>query len=328
VIALGVAAWRTRPIVSFGVLFHYLAHVVESSVIPIPELAFEHRTYLPNVGLCLLAGWVMLAELPRWSRDRRPVVAAIALILGLLAVTTWQRNQRWRDPVTFWRHNTECEPTKARAWGNLGKHLVLAGRPAEGEQALRESMRLGVAAGEGVEPLDVVNLAMALQALGRDDEALGLVERELERPAEPPAHATLLLNRGNLQFQRGRLVEAEASFREALRLRPRSLPIQANLASTLAETGRFTEAESLYLSVLGANPGDVDVRRNLFQAQVGRLREESQTFRLQDPARAERADRSAIEILEQLVRMDPSDSLTRGNLERFRMDTRRPARKP
>ena len=325
VIALGVAAWRTRPLITFGVLFYYLAHAVESSVIPIPDPAFEHRTYLPNLGLCLLAGWVMLAEIPRWIRGTRPAVAVAMIVLGVLGAATWQRNQRWRDPVSFWRDNTEREPTRARAWGNLGKHLVLSFRPAEGEQALRESMRLQAAAGEeGLEPMDVVNLSMALQALGRGDEALGLVERQLERPSPPASRAMLLLNRGNLQFERGRLVEAEASYREALRLRPRSLPVQANLASALAQSGRFGEAESLYLSVLGANPGDVEVRRNLLQARVGRLRQAAEVFELADSARAERADRSAIEILEQLVRMDPSDSLMRRNLERARMDARRP----
>jgi len=326
VIVLGVAAWRTRPLITFGVLFYYLAHAVESSVIPIPELAFEHRTYLPNAGLCLIGGWVMLGEFPQWIRGTRPAVAVAVIVLGVLGAATWQRNQRWRDPVAFWRENTEREPTKARAWGNLGKHLVLAGRTAEGAEALRESMRLQAAAAgeEGVEPLDVVNLSMALQALGRGDEALARVERQLGRPGEPASRAMLLLNRGNIQFERGRLVEAEASYREALRLRPRSLPIQANLASTLAQTGGFAEAESLYLSVLGANPGDMDVRRNLLQARVGRLREEAKAFRLADPARAERADRSAIEILEQMMRMDPSDSLIRRNLERVRMDARRP----
>ncbi|MGH7729694.1 MAG: tetratricopeptide repeat protein [Candidatus Eiseniibacteriota bacterium] len=320
VIALALVAWRTRPLATFGALFYYLGHAVESSVIPIPELAFEHRAYLPNAGLCLVAGWALLAELPRWSRGTRPAAAATLLVLGVLAVMTWQRNQLWRDPVAFWRDNTERAPTKARGWGNLGKHLVLAGRAGEGEGALRESMRLHAVAGDEVEPLDVVNLAMALQALGRDREALALVEHQLEVPRLGSARAMLLLSKGNILFREGRLVEAEESFGNALRILPHSLPVQINLASTLAQMGRFAEAESLYRSVLAADPDDADVRTNLLQTRVGRLREESKAFRSNDPARAERARRAALATLEELVRRNPADSLMRRNLERARSE--------
>ena len=58
-------AWRRRPVIAFGILFMYLAHAVESGIIPIPELAFEHRTYLPNLGLCLVAAWLLSVEVPR-----------------------------------------------------------------------------------------------------------------------------------------------------------------------------------------------------------------------------------------------------------------------
>jgi tetratricopeptide (TPR) repeat protein len=320
-IALGVAAWRRRPIVTFGVLFYYLAHAVESGVIPIPELAFEHRTYLPNAGLCLIAGWALIAELPR--RGTAPAVAVSLIVVLWLAGATWQRNERWRDPVAFWRDNTLRAPTKARAWGNLGKHLVLAGRADEGAAAIRESMRLRRAAGGADEPLDVVNLAMALAALGRADQGLALIEGRLGRAAEPGPRALLLLQRGNIEFDRGHVAEAEASYREALGLQPHSLPVQANLASALAQTGRFAEAESLFAVVLRANPMDATVRRNWMLARVGRLRQDVEAFEGTDPAQATQANRSTIEILEELVRQNPSDSLMRRNLERVRAGTPR-----
>ena len=120
-IALAIGAWRRRPIVTFGALFYYLAHAVESSVIPIPELAFEHRAYLPNAGLCLIAGWMLLAELPRRCREvfvlrRREQLSyeAIGARLGVSLGTV--KSQMWRAVVLLrrklarvcFRHDFSC----------------------------------------------------------------------------------------------------------------------------------------------------------------------------------------------------------------------------
>src|SRR5206468_5268559 len=97
--------WRRRPLVAFGILFYYLAHAVESSVIPIRDVIFEHRTYLPSLGFCLVAAWVLLVELPRvpgMARLARPLTFAILIAMGVM---TWRRNEEWRDPVALWRSN-------------------------------------------------------------------------------------------------------------------------------------------------------------------------------------------------------------------------------
>src|SRR5258706_293094 len=128
VIVLALVAWRRRPLITFALLFYYLAHAVESSFIPIPELAFEHRAYLPDLGLCLLVGWLLIAEAPRpWGgRMVAGISVAVLLVLGVL---TWQRNEQWRHPVAFWQDNVRLAPAKARAWGNLGKSLLDAIQP-------------------------------------------------------------------------------------------------------------------------------------------------------------------------------------------------------
>ena len=56
VIAVAIRYLRRYPIPAFGILFFYVAQSVESSIIPIRDFAFEHRTYLPNFGLTLAVG--------------------------------------------------------------------------------------------------------------------------------------------------------------------------------------------------------------------------------------------------------------------------------
>ena len=273
VIALALAAWRRRPLVTFALLLYYLAHAVESSLIPIPELAFEHRTYLPNLGLCLLVGWLLVAEAPRWPGSGRVVAAIAGVFLLVMGIVTWQRNQQWRDPVALWQDNVRLAPAKARAWGNLGKSLLEANRPEEAEKALRQSQRMQTA-GFGSAPgsaVDAINLIAALQMLERDDEALTLIAQLQARPLEPPTRALLDLNRGNIHFNRHAFAAAESCYRAALALEPGNLTARANLASTLAQTGRFASAESLFQQVLEVNPDDASSRENLRQLRKIRL---------------------------------------------------------
>src|SRR5262249_22160015 len=53
---LGVAWWlrKRQPIVSFSILWFFVTLAPTSSFFPINDVIFEHRLYLPMVGLCLL----------------------------------------------------------------------------------------------------------------------------------------------------------------------------------------------------------------------------------------------------------------------------------
>ena len=54
-------AWRAREkyrLFTFGVLFYYAGHLLESTVWPL-ELLYEHRNYLPMVGFSIMLGWYM-----------------------------------------------------------------------------------------------------------------------------------------------------------------------------------------------------------------------------------------------------------------------------
>ena len=293
-VSIAALAARPRPLVAFGVLFYYLAHSIESGIIPIPELAFEHRSYLPNLGLCLACGDLLRTGLPR-PIGARHVVPLAALVPLLLGCATWRRNEQWRDPIAFWQDNVRRAPTKARAWGQLGKSLVLAGRPEEGLRALQESLRL------------------------RSHELeVNVARTKLDRPMKAAPRAALYLARGNLQLEQQRFPLAAASYREALRHQPGMLPALANLASALADMGRLAAADSLYAEVLLADPRNAAARENQLQVRAARLVELGDAHRAAHRrAQADSAYRAALDLLQQVARMNPANSLVRANSERI-----------
>lgn len=121
--ALSVSAWvgavlaalfwhKKYPLLAFALLFFLVAHSMESSVLPL-EMVFEHRNYLPSVGLAVLAAvWIVrLADrfegLPQLSMP-----CAILLVLTLLLAV---RTHAWRDEVTLARFNVVNHPESPRA---------------------------------------------------------------------------------------------------------------------------------------------------------------------------------------------------------------------
>ena len=131
---LTIAALQVRrwPLLAYGVFFYYTAHIIESSVVPIEDIIFEHRTYLPNFGLFCIVGWILVTgpqklltwlQSPRGDLAKQITIGLVALLVVTLTTMTWQRNQMWRDPVVFFRSNVEQVPTKVRARAELARVL-------------------------------------------------------------------------------------------------------------------------------------------------------------------------------------------------------------
>jgi hypothetical protein len=109
----GSLVWRKRnPLFAFAVLFYLVAHSMESSLLPL-DMVFEHRNYLPSVGLAVLAAVGIFRLSVRFDGLRLTAVAGglLCALLVLLAV----RTQAWGDELTLARFNVVNHPLSARA---------------------------------------------------------------------------------------------------------------------------------------------------------------------------------------------------------------------
>jgi len=235
---LGIAMYGLRrlPLLAFGIFFYYLAHAVESSIIPIRDVIFEHRTYLPNLGIAVLCAWLLVVQLPRWLHKvtekrliiRTVVFVPVVALLLVLGQSTVLRNQMWRDPIALWQQNVEHSPEKTRGWIILGKHLVQRGQlqqeqgqSAYSQHTLRNAINaLNHAAvitnnPDGsqtksfntVEPL--LNLIVAHKTLGEYDQALDWINNALANDLRPFDRAKFLVNQGNIFAELGKSHEKQ-----------------------------------------------------------------------------------------------------------------------
>jgi Flp pilus assembly protein TadD len=96
-----------------------------------------------------------------------------------------------------------------------------------------------------------------------------------------PAHADAHNNLGVALRDLGRLAEAEASYREALRLRPNYPEAYSNLGSALRDLGRLAEAEASCREALRLRPNYPEAHNNVGAAlgDLGRPAEAEASYR-------------------------------------------------
>jgi len=232
-IVIGAALFfaRKKPVLAFGVLFYYTAHLVESSVIPIPDVAFEHRTYLPNIGLCIVAGWLVSELYARYQNWRSNVVFSTTIVVVILLIITIQRNLLWQDPVAFFEQNTQVEPKSARAWGHLSTAYIDKQNytGAFGSLQKVDKARLNGTTRDKY----LVNLVISLAGMGRATDAIKVGRSVLDTKMiyDPKLRAVMLNSLAVSYGATGYGEQAILSLEEALQLDPNNQDVIRNYAS-------------------------------------------------------------------------------------------------
>jgi tetratricopeptide (TPR) repeat protein len=219
---LVLTAWCAlrQPAWGFVGAWFFLILAPTSSVMPIRDLAFEHRIYLPLaavVVLVVIGGYECLERLltrmslePNWRRTVE--VTAVVVVLAILGYATHRRNEVYASEITMWRDVVQKAPYNPRAYNNLGFAWFLQGRYEEADREYREALRRhpGYTAAE-------INLGILLVRQNQLSEAARHFRRAIQLD---PTNARAHLNLANSLVQQNEAPEAISHLREALRLNP------------------------------------------------------------------------------------------------------------
>lgn len=244
---------------SFGILWFFLTLSVESSFIPLADVIFEHRLYLPSAGFILASSsgvhlaWRRLR--PRAPRAARALTATALAVLIVFSAAASARNAVWRNGVRLWEDVVEKSGGKARPRVILGQNYWQAGRVSE---AVREyQAALSIDPGE---PVAHYNLGLAYAGQGRAGEAVRAYREALRlRPDYRNAHKNL----GNVYSNLGRLDEALREYEAEMRLYPLDADLHYNIGIVYGKSGRFREAVREFETALRLNPGHEEAKHNL-----------------------------------------------------------------
>ena len=145
-VIIAVAARRRAPAVFTGILFYLAGHAMESSVFPL-ELYFEHRNYLPSIGVFLAVAGALkwfVDMLPRAAKDsshaRLWTFGVIALCATLASATT-ARAWVWQSWTTVVRQAVVQHPNSTRAQLDNLSIVWNTGTPEQTRQLLKQLAR-------------------------------------------------------------------------------------------------------------------------------------------------------------------------------------------
>lgn len=260
-LATVVGLWR-RKLWAVAMAGFFLVLAPSSSFLPIADLAFEHRMYLPLafvVALALYGGYGLItAATARWNARRlaTPLFTAfVAIAVAGFAARTVARNRDYAEPARLWRSAIELNPRNYRAHSNLGCVLYEEGDYRAAAEAFTTSLRLHREDGNAW-----AGLAACLHKLGELKSALRCFRQALARlPQSAVAHNDM----GACLDEMGDHPAAEQAFRRAVELDPNFAIAAHNLGDLLLRRDADHEAARWLESALRLDPRLAPARRKL-----------------------------------------------------------------
>ncbi|MBI5236329.1 MAG: tetratricopeptide repeat protein [Deltaproteobacteria bacterium] len=248
-------------IVGFGILWFFIAISVESSIIPIKDVIFEHRVYLPGIGaLAAFAACIFQLSTTlsvrynlRWL-GAREAIAVICVISAMLAITAYKRNALWADRIALWQDVVNKAPNTADAYVNLGYAYKDAGRVDMALDNYGKAIRI-----EPQNPTALNNIAGILIDLGRHEESL---EYSLRIRPEHYELVNAYMNIGTAYGALGNHALALFNLEKSLTLQPESAMAHFNLAVAYHGSGSFEAALKHYAETVRINPLFADAYNN------------------------------------------------------------------
>jgi len=247
----------TYRIIAFGIFWFFITLSVESSFIPIVDVIFEHRVYLPSTGffIALTTGiFLLLNKFGQRKLHRIGVVIFVTVII-MFSVLTYSRNNIWSSEIALWQDNVEKSPQKARPQNNLGNVLSRQGRTEDAIKLYLQALRINPDFEEAHN-----NLGLALKKNGHIEEAK---EHYLQALRINPESEKTHLNLGNILYNQGRTEEAKEHYLQALKKNPESEEAHNNLAILLVHIGNIERAIAYFRKALQINPDYVPAKNNL-----------------------------------------------------------------
>lgn len=123
---------------SFGIFWFFLALSVESTVIPIQDVIYEHRVYLPGIGIILsfTAAFFYIMDRVSLRRGREvsraaATVALLLIVCPLLFTALYLRNRVWTDEMALMSDSISKAPGKSRLYYARGLLYLKNGRYGE-----------------------------------------------------------------------------------------------------------------------------------------------------------------------------------------------------
>jgi tetratricopeptide (TPR) repeat protein len=248
---------QSSLLVAFGIFWFFITLSVESSVMPITDVIFEHRVYLPSVGAFIALATGTLALLDKFAerKSRNAVVLFLVLIVITLSSMAHLRNGIWKSKISLWEDVVKKSPNKPRGHINLG---TAYGDEGMADKAIEHFM-IALNLDPGYTDAHN-NIAAVYGDIGMTDKAIEHLKTVLELE---PSYAEAYNNLGTAYLAKGNSDIAIEYYRNAIRLKPNYAKAYNNLGLAYMSEDLIDKAIQQYRTAIRLRPDAAEAHNNL-----------------------------------------------------------------
>lgn len=254
-IGIGLSQIRKRPIVAFGILFFFLNHVIESTILPL-EIIFEHRNYLPSLFLffpvSLGIKWLLdYYRAKQWSIYLL-LVSLVTILVMATGIGAYTRNMAWATEKSLWEDAMAKAPKSPRPPHSLAyNYYEKIGRFDKAYELYGKASHLKSSNVINHRALSLTNMALILAKKHECEKAILLFKMALE--IDPQSEISLY-NMILALIKTGRLGEASEHADMLLSKRYNHIYYLTVKGFILVRQKRPDKAIAYFESALGLDP--------------------------------------------------------------------------
>jgi tetratricopeptide (TPR) repeat protein len=229
---------RVRDHESSTVLFGLawmLLFLLPTLVLP-HNLFFEHRSYLPLVGLMIAAAGSR-HQGGRGSFSSDAAWLSGMVLLAFFSVMTFFQIDRFMNRVSFWKNAVATAPSLTEAHDNMGAiYQNQYGRLDLAEEEYKKAIQLNPSNSAAYLNYGTVRIEQ-----GRLSDAAALFETALVLPDRHKDLASIYFNYGGVFYEEGKFADAETLWKKTIDTAPGFYEAYRNLAFLYEQQGKAGE---------------------------------------------------------------------------------------
>ena len=237
ILATGLTLIRRYPYIGFGIVTFFVL-LLPVTLLPLPDLIFEHRIYPGFVGLAVMFGSLSVRPLGK------PAMIAVLLLLTVYGVRTHQRAGEWNDDVAFYEAHRARFPADPFVLSALGVRYQARGEVSRGletfEEARRNEERFNAYYSEVGRINIALNIITASMAMRDFERAASELEIAL---ALNPDRWPVRQMEGGYYLTIGEFEKAVVAFERLTELEPARTVGWTGLGSAYEQLGQTDEAD-------------------------------------------------------------------------------------
>lgn len=245
ILFFGIRVFHKYRIISFSIFWFFITLLPESSVIPIKDVIFEHRLYLPMAGFCFfIVSWIYYL-----FQEKRVkfLIIILSLLVASYSIKTYYRNKVWENDFTLWNDTVRKSPQKERPHTNRGTAYQDMGNL---DQAILDYDKAIEIAPYEAEAYN--NRGFAYQKKANFQQAILDYNKAIE--LGPNKFAEAYYNRGRAYQIMGNLQQAISDYNKTIEIKPDYYLAYNNRGVAYQNMGNFDQALSDYNKAIEIDP--------------------------------------------------------------------------